>query len=467
MTDSSSAGFELGWEQTLDRIIAETEAAELELSLHSTDAGARKETGSFYTPADVADHVWEQFFRVQGISKTDELRAFIDRTQLVEPSAGSGIFVFTFVRKALQKGLRPEELSAISYSIVDLNLNALRFVHQQLSEIEESVGTSLAGFHLIQDNFLSWLSNKSFTRVAFVGNPPFVTNAKGSRWRNLFADFVDGMLEAPAESKAIGLILPMSVCFSRDYEQLRQRIFAAEIGLSAASYDNIPDCLFKSGKPESGNSNKANSQRCTVLMLGGSDQSRREATPLIRWSARDREKVLATIPPFEPFPDYDFDGQIPRPSCRGIMDYLRQAQNGCKLADLLARSSEPEFNVGAVARNFIGIRDGASGDPSSIPISGAGPDNTMVLLQVLASPVFYEYWRSLGDGFHITLDLVTRFPVSDRLYTACMRHIESARAVWAKRDAYAREKLNSGKVVRSYDFRTEFNYLAAELNSRP
>jgi len=465
MTDSSKEVSELGWEQTLRAIISETEAAELELGLHSNDAGGRKETGSFYTPPDVADHVWDQFFRVHQISGAEDLRAFIDQTHLVEPSAGSGIFVFTFLRKALQIGLRTEELQAISYSIVDLNFAALRFVRQQITRLESDLTLKLDAFKLAQADFLEWIQTQSFTRVAFVGNPPFVTNPKGSRWRNVFADFLAAMLDVTVEEKAVGLILPMSICFSRDYHQLRQKIFEANNGISAASYDNIPDCLFKSGKPESDNSNKANSQRCTVLMLGGTDVRRREATALMRWSVRERAQVLGTAPRFESFGEYNFDGQIPRPSCGGLMKYLQRAQGVRQLGDFLARSADPTFNVAAVARNFIGIREPAKRDAASIPISGRSEDDAMIALQILASPLFYEYWRSLGDGFHVTRELVNKFPVADGVYRLCAERVSATRRLWSRREIFAREKLNCGKRVRSYYFPSDFNYLAAELNS--
>jgi hypothetical protein len=465
MMDSSKEVSGSDWEQTLRSVIRETEAAELELGLHSNDAGGRKETGSFYTPADVADHVWDQFFRIHQISGAEDLRAFINQTHLVEPSAGSGIFVFTLLRKALQIGLRTEELQAINYSIVDLNFAALRFVRQQIGRLESDLELKLEGFRLAQVDFLGWIQTQSFTRVAFVGNPPFVTNPKGSRWRNVFADFVDAMLDATAEEKTVGLILPMSICFSRDYHQLRQKIFEANNGISAASYDNIPDCLFKSGKPESNNSNKANSQRCTVLMLGGTDACRREATPLIRWSVRERAQMLGTPPRFESFGHYMFDSQIPRPSCSGLMKYLERSNGSRALGDFLDASVDPTFNVAAVARNFIGIREPARRDAASIPISGRTEADTMVALQILASPLFYEYWRSLGDGFHVTRELINKFPVADRVYRVCVARVAETLALWSRRESFVREKLNSGKRVRSYYFPSNFNYLAAELNA--
>ncbi|MGE4430181.1 MAG: hypothetical protein AB7E05_05485 [Sphingobium sp.] len=138
-----------------------------------------------------------------------------------------------------------------------------------------------------QSDFLEWVSMNAFTDVVFAGNPPFVANPRGARWRNLYADFVEAMLSYRGV-KGISLILPLSICFSRDYSDLRATIRAAGMGISASSYDNIPDCLFKSGKPDSTNTNRANSQRCTILNLGGPAPLLREASPLLRWSTADR-----------------------------------------------------------------------------------------------------------------------------------------------------------------------------------
>jgi hypothetical protein len=444
------------WGLTLDRLIHEVEAAEFALAYEGAFEAReqRKNSGSFYTPIDVADHFWELFFRVHCLSHADEVRRFITQWQFVEPSAGSGIFVFTFLRRALAMGVSPSELSRLRFHVIDINLAALRFFSEKLHELEKALGVKFENVGPDQIDFLEWTRRVSLNCVAFVGNPPYVSNLTGSRWRNLYADFLEAMLHYPSEQKAIGLILPLSICFSRDYAALRSLISRSGLGVSTSNYDNIPDCLFKSGKPESTNTNRANSQRCTILNLGGSDPKRREATALSRWSASERSAVLTRIPSFQNYDGWEFDGQFPRPENAEILEYLARTRQAMNIKSLTSGTSSPAFGVGAVARNYIGLRE--ADDPNSVKIRPSSETNMLVLLQVFSSQIFFDYWRTVGDGFHVTLDIIERFPIADELYQFCHQNRHQARVAWAQRSHFAKEKLNSGKIVRSYDFSRTF-----------
>jgi hypothetical protein len=231
------------------------------------------------------------------------------------------------------------------------------------------------------------------------------------------------------------------------------------MGISAASYDNIPDCLFKAGKPESQNTNRANSQRCTILHVGGRDCSVRESSPMIRWTARNRSEILRGLPAYHDYSDYVFDKQIPRPSTDWMLKYLSENKSSPTLKSHMTRHAKCDFSLGAVARNFIGIREPSIGDATSISIKAETELDRMVLLQILGSSIFFEYWRSLGDGFHVTSDLIERFPISERLYKCCLANISSAKHQWNNRAQVLKEKLNSGRVVRTFDFTGRFEYL--------
>jgi hypothetical protein len=445
------------WTQAIDQAIIAAEEAELELSRQGAHAPAeqRKASGSYYTPSDVAGHFWDLFFRHHRISDLTSLLAFTSSNDLVEPSAGSGMFVFSFLRKAASLGATPDSLASLRFHVIDINLSALRFFAEQMRQIEAAVGVRFAGVGPSQNDFLEWTTTTRIENAVFVGNPPFITNPRGHSWRNLYADFVAAMLDYRSV-KGVSLILPLSVCFSRDYAALRDMIRNARMGISASSYDNIPDCLFKAGKPDSTNTNRANSQRCTILNLGGPDPDVREASALLSWSARERGAVLSSVPDFQPIQDSDQTGQLPRPASDALSSYMESAKGARPLRAMLSKIGRPVFAIGGVARNYIGIRDIDTPGPGSIPIKAASEEDRGILLQILSSALFYDYWRTYGDGFHVTVDLIERFPVTQELAAQCARNQAQARQVWAGRAAYAKEKLNSGRVVRSYDLRAAF-----------
>lgn len=461
MTTISNVAGLSGSAEKLDEVISQTEVAELSLTSagSSSTITGRKETGSYYTPVDVADHFWAQFFRFHEVRSADDFRHLIAKTHFVEPSAGAGIFVFTFIRQALAFGLSVQELSQLHFSVIDVNFAALQFVHHKLAELDTEAAIRLPNVGLVQQDFLQWSATTKSSHVIFVGNPPFVTNQRGARWRNMFADFVEAMLNFQSASVSLSLILPVSVCFSRDYVDLRRQIMQSGMGVSAASYDNIPDCLFKAGKPESQNTNRANSQRCTILHVGGREFSVRESSPMIRWTARNRNEVLQGLPAYQDYSNYLFDNQIPRPSTNWILKYLSENKSSPTLKSQMTRHAKSDFSIGAVARNFIGVREPSIGDATSISIKAETELDRMVLLQILGSSIFFEYWRSLGDGFHVTSDLIERFPISERLYKCCLANISSAKHQWNNRAQVLKEKLNSGRVVRTFDFSGRFDYL--------
>lgn len=443
------------WLSVIDQAIMAAERAELKLSCQGGRSEAssqqRKVSGSYYTPSDVADHFWSLFFRHHRISDLRSLLAFVGSVDLVEPSVGSGMFVFSFLKKAAMLGATPENLAGLRFHVVDINLAALRFFSEQMQSIESVVSVKFIGIITAQNDFLEWVKASTIPNVIFVGNPPFVANPRNARWRNLYADFVEAML-VYVGVKGISLILPLSICFSRDYTEMRTLIRSMEMGISASSYDNIPDCLFKAGKPDSTNTNRANSQRCTILNIGGPDKTVREASPLLKWSVADRLILLSTTPTFQVFTDIDPSGQIPRPATCKIADYMRGAIGAPPLRTFLSRVGQPTFSVGNVARNYIGIRDSGA-----ISIRGASEEDSWLAFQLLSSEIFYDYWRTYGDGFHVTIDLIERFPVTAALAEQCRQNQVVAQRIWADRAVYAKEKLNSGLVVRSYDFRAAFS----------
>ncbi|MFZ5667732.1 MAG: hypothetical protein ACOY7L_21160 [Pseudomonadota bacterium] len=441
------------WVSALDAVLASLEDAEMALS---SEGAGRKSSGSYYTPADVADHFWRLFWRHHKVRDCAAAHAFVDTTTFIEPSIGAGMFFFSLLRSLAEMGIDADKASQIQFKAVDLNRAALEFVKDQISDLEAKFNLKFRHVSLEQADFLHWIRSQTFNQAVFVGNPPFVANEKGSRWKNLYADFVDTMIEN-GDGAGVGLILPVSVCFSRDFIDLRRIIRDSLMPVSASSYDNMPDYLFKAGKPESGNTNKANSQRCTILNIGGPRTGVVESSPLLRWSSSERSDFLKSTPEFYDCSGFDIERQIPRPVDHNLVHYLEEASNGRTVREFMSRIGRGAFAIGSVARNFIGIRDYDGKVSGSIPVKTNQTDTSFILLQILASDLFYKYWRSFGDGFHVTNDLVERFPISRRLEKACEKNLEAAQRVWERRESFAKTKMNAGKFVKSYDFSPAFS----------
>src|SRR5690606_35078835 len=99
---------------------------------------------------------------------------------------------------------------------------------------------------LIHCDFLNVSLNEEKPLV-FFGNPPFVKNeTNASKWKNMFADFLEKALVNTMQTGHIHLILPLSIAFSRDYTVLRKMLQEYNRKITFSHFDNIPDTLFKS-----------------------------------------------------------------------------------------------------------------------------------------------------------------------------------------------------------------------------
>lgn len=441
------------WVEDLHALMMASEEAELKLSYLSpcgTEHG-RKQSGSYYTPADVATFFWREFFRFQGLDDPSASKDYVRQTRFMEPAAGAGALIFALLHRLALTGLRPQEVAEIELCVVDINKRALAFVQEQLITLGSRWNITFGKVNFICGDFRCIEVKSSSKPLTVFGNPPFVSNPAGSSlWKNLFADFVDIALRHADRRGALHLILPISVAFSRDFQKLRKMLVASGQELALSHFDNIPDTLFKSGKPGHTNTNKANSQRCSILTLRPSTTHRILSTELHRWSKYDRASFLEAVPTYHDVTNYQFDGQFPRPANRAVLGYLTESRTYTRLGDLLQPSGSSELYVAAVARNFIGIRDTPGGGAHCLRF--AEQDDLHRVLLLLASDLFFAYWRTVGDGFHVTKANVLDFPVTPRLMDATSAQLRSAKRLWAKRSEFIKSKLNAGQPTHSYDF---------------
>lgn len=452
-TTTSSAASQSEWVDDLRKLMIASEEAELKLSYLSpcgTENG-RKLSGSYYTPADVATFFWREFFRFHCLDDLSASKDYIRQTRFLEPAAGAGALIFALLHRLALTGLRPQEVAEIELCVVDINKRALAFIQEQLIALGSRWRVTFGNVSFICSDFRSVEVVRSSKPLTVFGNPPFVSNPAGSSpWKNLFADFVDIALRHADQRGALHFILPISVAFSRDFQELRKMLVASGQELILSHFDNIPDTLFKSGKPGHTNTNKANSQRCSILTLRPSTTHRVLSTELHRWSKYDRARFLEAVPTYHDVTNYQFDGQFPRPANRAVLGYLTESRTYTRLGDLLQPSGSSELYVAAVARNFIGIRDTPGGGAHCLRF--AEQDNLHRVLLLLASDLFFAYWRTVGDGFHVTKANVLDFPVTPRLMDATSAQLRSAKRLWAKRSEFIKSKLNAGQPTHSYDF---------------
>lgn len=436
----------------VDRVLYQAEADERDLAYYTAckSEDARKKSGSYYTPVDVANYFWNQYFYANGIADAQSATKFIFSHRFIEPSCGSGVLAYALLGKLLELGVSLEAMRALDLHLVDINDFALEYSRRQFSLINETLGDNFFSPHFVNEDFLSFRGIKSGKPTVFFGNPPFVSNQRGATWKNTYADFMDRCLQEATQLAAIHFIVPLSIAFSRDYSALRNKLRQQNFAVYASHFDNIPDTLFKSGKPESSNSNKANSQRCTIVSAISAKEHRLYSSELYRWNTADRATFLSRCARFEDVTNYKLGDQFIRPSSPEMAEYLQCSKFKFSLGDLTQKNGGHSLYVGGVARNYISVRGEVASGVQTFNFKNK--NDFYRFLGLIVSDVFLDYWRSVGDGFHVTRANILDFPISVPLDDFVARSLPKIKRMWARRKEFEKSKLNSGSIVRSYDF---------------
>ena len=440
----------------VEQILRQVEEDERTLSYNTScqSEAARKQSGSYYTPRDVAAFFWDQFFEINALSCNNKVTEYIRNHTFVEPAAGSGVLIFTLLKKLLSLHVPLQEIQQLDLRVIDINSDATSYIRWQFSRLEAMIGGSFANVRWENCDFRHFDASATDKPYIFFGNPPFVTNPPGSRWKNLYADFLSIALDQMSDAGCVHFILPLSVAFSRDYADIRTWLREKRYDVFASHFDNIPDTLFKAGKPKNTNTNKANSQRCTILTAVSSGIGKFHSTMLYRWSSGERSRFLQSKPIYRDVSIYSLDNQIFRPASKEIADYVMKSKVQYRLGDIVSALGKHEVHVSSVARNFIGIKKEPGSGANSFQFTEKESFYRFLLL--VGSDMFLEYWRSIGDGFHVTRSNIVNFPVSKEIDTLLAELMPIAKRVWSKRRRYEKRKLNSGVMSCSYDLTTGF-----------
>ena len=440
------------WVSDLEEVLSRSEKVELNLSYSSTcqSEDARKKVGAYYTPADAAAFFWNEFMIFNGVTNEKSVQALWQDHHFIEPASGAGILVYALLKKVAELGLPLDCLPSVEITLIDINPKALDFARDEIQKIAEKWKISFSGIRYRCTDFLDCTLPESPKKPLFFGNPPYVANPKGSQWKNTFADFLERALAESGEHGLVHFILPLSIAFSRDYEELRSMIRNSGRSIAISSFDNIPDCLFSSGKPKHKNTNKANSQRCSIVTVFPEDSPRILSTRMHRWRKKDRRRLLKSSPRYYDITRYNFDGQFLRPEDAAILNLLKDAHLYPPLKTMLVKDGIHSLYISGVARNFMGFREHHSS--GVLRLCFRTKTDLYKTILIISSDLFLDYWRTVGDGFHLTRTNLENFPLHPLLVQEVKANISKGKSIWEERANYAKSKRHPAGMTTSYDF---------------
>ena len=408
----------------------------------------RKLSGSFYTPFDVANFICNKVLDDLYNKNLSKPGSITKNFFLLEPSCGSGIFIFTFLKCLAERGINETELSKFHIVAVDINNNALQYIKKKLEK--EKINLNINTYNC---DFRDFNFPKTKKTPIIIGNPPFVKGDEKSIYKNIFADFLDVSISKSNNARMLCLIIPLSICFSRDYIRLREKLKDLDSEIKFINFDNIPDSLFLSGKPGSTNTNKANSQRCSIVFIKPSQRNKIYSSKLISWKRDERKTLFKNkIVSFD-ITNVSFGNQFVRPCNQRALKIIKRV-DGKKVKHFLSEEGKHNLYLASVARNFISFRK--KNYSQSIILSFRNKDDFLLIFAVLNSREFFYFWKSVGDGFHLSKHTINNFIISTKMQNSISNNRKHIQKVYENRESYKKIRTIRNKEYISYDFSSYF-----------
>lgn len=307
--------------------------------------------------------------------------------------------------------------------------------HQRIQESEQSMHQwheQHLPFHWCIE-FPEVLARGGFAVV--IGNPPYVEYNKVrstyvasthdvERCGNLYAAVIERSFElCRMDTAYLGLVVPMSICSGERFASLRDRIKQRTEQLWLANFEIFPSRLFSDSF-----------QRLSILLAVHTAPDSPQApqihvTRIQRWYAAERPHLLdliaftTTCSQVKPqaFP------RLASPIQEEILLKVIAAAHGTTIADILCTRSSPHFVYYQEATNYWTKASCRIPFYRKNGIVMTPPHSRMLYLQteamarvtmaLLNSSLFYVWFATFSDGFHLSHALVRDFPVSQDLFT--------------------------------------------------
>jgi hypothetical protein len=453
---------------------------------------ARKHSGTFYTPGDVA-----RMLVAETIAEPD--------ATTIDPACGAGVFLrAAFGRLCCDLDVEAERALGQLYGIdcepCAIDACGLVLAHDWLARDPDrapgagaerwrrarrnlAVGNSLEAFAATAGEAPVWRRFSACAGVRFgcvLTNPPFApTGERAGRrsardYRTLSAaanpagvnrawPFVELALRAVGERGRIGVVLPLSLAYRRDAATAElRRLMAAGASWRLRFFDRAPDGVF-------GDDVK---QRICLATARSEGPGRIATSRLIRWSSARRDRVFR--PGAGAFRDGGGSDGAPLAKIgttleadvlRRLEGFERTLGDGLVEARLASAAALPGRCASAVAvaptaYNWIGVyrdlelaragRRAAAGKLSLLV--SAGRREADAIYALLASRVFLWWWRARGDLFHVPLGALTGapFPIDAVQRPALDALAGAGRGLWRRARRSAVSSTNRGVAVTAY-----------------
>jgi hypothetical protein len=264
-----------------------------------------------------------------------------------------------------------------------------------------------------------------------IGNPPYIEYSKVRHnytvdgyeersYGNLYAAVIERSLALCCSLESyVGLLVPLSICGSARFEHLRGTLMHEMSHLWLANFEIFPCRLFDGVF-----------QRLSIL-LARRDQEQQctiHTTRIHRWYAPERP-VLINLINYTPVMYVGNAGGFPKLASKlqeGILDKIRRKSAGQCIASVLSMQKTSYFVYYQEATNYwtkavcqvpFYKKNGVVMKPSHGRFLFFADESTAwTVMALMNSSLFYIWFATYSDGFHLSHALVKDFPVDREVY---------------------------------------------------
>jgi hypothetical protein len=299
-----------------------------------------------------------------------------------------------------------------------------------------------------------------------VGNPPYISSAKvrkiyalrhfaTEKCPDVYANVLERCANLLSKRGACGMIVPLSLSFSGDFQPLRNLLFEQFSGTWFSSYARIPSALFSAEVRV----------RNTIFVGHRSSGESKMTTVLHRWFTQARPHLFATLSyaSFSPIP---YNGLIPKlntPHLAAAFDRCFAATHRRISTSFAARESKHVLYFKQSAYNWLTF---CRQQPPCYDAAGKKIPHTMfglvffrdtqecdLAMLLLNGKINFALWCIGGDDFHLTRGMFANFPI--HLPEIVGQSRERLLVLAGELDTCMKQnvsfKLNAGKRVGNYN----------------
>jgi len=258
-----------------------------------------------------------------------------------------------------------------------------------------------------------------------IGNPPYISASKvrkaytlrdyvTSRCSDVYANVQERCIRLLSSHGRCGMIVPLSLGFSRDFQQLRDLLFSEYSSNWFSSFGRIPAALFSADVRV----------RNTIHLAarGGDNASAQYTTVLHRWFEAFRAYLMPSMS-YATFEPTTFKALVPKINTQALSDAFTSlaTRSRARLDGTLApRPTKFPLHFKKSAYNWLNFCKSlppcfdADGNPIAHTKFGdlwfADAETRDLAFLLLNGKLMFAFWCMIGDDFDVTRWMVADFP---------------------------------------------------------